>query len=87
MNNNYSTIQSGKVCLHQSGIQLESEFGPGPELVLSTDRGFVCGCDTLQVSEHFCLRLNCHFLLFGYCCSMPNMLQPAHSANYRLILL
>lgn len=87
MSNNYSATQSGKVRLHQSGIQPESGFGMGPELALSTDAGFFCGCDILQVSEQFCLRLNCHFLPIVYCCSMPNMLQPAHSANYRLILL
>lgn len=50
MSNNYSTTQSGEVCLHQSGIQLESEFGMGPEFVLSIGTGFICGCDILQVS-------------------------------------
>lgn len=87
MSNNYSATQSGKVCLHESGTQVESEFGTGPEFVLSTDRGFICGCEILQVSEQFCCRLNCNFLHTGYCCLMPNTLQSAHSENCRLILL
>lgn len=40
--------------MHQSGIQLESEFGMGPEFVLSTDTGLNCGCDILRESEQFC---------------------------------